>query len=850
MATKDKGADLSPLSPLLVEKSEKLEYLGQKSKASNSKESDYKENSRMGKGTIIIGVIVGIVVIVAVVVPCVLLIPGSSSSSSSSPDADLPAFEFEDLYSGKYTSKSIYPNWDKSTEDPTDFITMSDDAVVRRFIKDPYNVDGTQEEIAPKSVKDDFKSDAGYVVSADAKYIAYRRNRQNVWRHSYTSDYDFWDVVAKKKVEFDFPSPIQHLEWSPMGHKLAIVYDFTVWMIEDLANPVLVKVSPDGSRNMDYYGIPDWMYEEEMISSNNVLYWNPSGSHMAFLHTNEEGVSQIEYTWYGDAQYPETIKIAYPKAGTKIGTAKLWIYDVTNTALDPIEMPAPTELLAGDHYFSRFTWRNDSSCLATWTNRAQTISMAQLCILSEDGMGLSCSTNAANKEDMNGEGWVGSFGPFYPLWRTGSGTDHDYFTIYTRNNADKTDGYWQLAYVAEESANLRWMTNTNYDMVGLNYYDSSSGYVYFTAAYDLPRRRHIMRVKWDAEDVTEPFCATCPLMDQYPDRCGWVSPVFADDGRSVVINCRGHMIPMTVYYEIDADGNWDNMVVLENNDELAQLVSEVKWPRREYRTYQSETYPDKTFNYEIWFPSDFDETKTYPLLIEVYAGIEFQKVQETWRRGFAQTYMVSGRDMIVASVDGRGSAYEGYKFMRENYRVLGQHEPEDQTDFAKYLGSLNYIDETKIAIWGWSYGGYTTSHTLGYDNGNTFKCGIAVAPLADWYWYDAMYAERYMGLPTASDNQDGYTKASIITGNTLTNFKNSEYTLIHGTADDNVHFQSAAEIEKALVEADVDFDAFFYADEAHSINSAKNANKHIYHQLDIRLSHCLGRVDSPYGGPN
>lgn len=264
-------------------------------------------------------------------------------------------------------------------------------------------------------------------------------------------------------------------------------------------------------------------------------------------------------------------------------------------------------------------------------------------------------------------------------------------------------------------------------------------------------------------------------------------------------------------------------------------------PKKVYGKYQSNTYPDKTFNFQWFKPDDFDESKKYPLVIEVYAGPEFQKVTDEWSPDFCQS-MVSEYDIICASVDGRGSAFEGDKFMQQVYKKLGVNEPEDQTDFGSYMQSLSFIDENKVAIWGWSYGGYTTTHTLAYGNNganDVFKCGVAVAPLASWRYYDIMYAERYLGKP--QDCQQCYDQAEIWyraengPNKDFEGFKNAWYTMIHGTADDNVHFMSAAHMEKKLVEADVDFDNFYYADEDHSIRSSPEVNYHVYQNIRRHL---------------
>jgi len=798
----------------------------------------------MGTKKVIAGLAAAACVVVVVVVPCVLLIPGEDETA---PD-DRPAYTFDDLYSSRFSYDYLYPNWDESTPSSTDHILMNSNRdIVRQDITNP---DDEGEVLFDGQVYKDLKAN-GYSVSKTGDYVWMRYNYKKVWRHSYMADFNVYRIedgaeLSSTVTGFPKDGGIHYVEWSPVGNKLAIVYGWNMWYIDlDAATPTLVQITTDGAENKIYNGIPDWVYEEESISGNKVLYWSPEATRIAFLRTDDTNTNIVEYSMYDDPQYPRTVKIAYPKAGSPIGKPSLHVYDIAADELWELESAYTADK---DHYFHRFVWMSEDICLPTWSNRVQDESIAKWCIYNPTDK-FDCSlTGKANKENV-ANGWVGSFNPFDVKVHDNAG---GYFTIYARSNdGDSSDGYWQLVYIdaATNDDNYNFMTKTPYDIVELMHYDNVSDFIYFLAVYPNARDRQIMRLQSSARDVTEPECMTCGLGNIYPDRCGWVAGSFNKENDAVVINCRGPMQPLTLYIEIQ-NGDWKNsaseIIVIKSNDQLIKDVATVKWPVREYNSFKSDR-SGYSYNYEIWRPADFDPSKKYPLLIEVYAGPEFQKVQSTWTNNFAQTYMVSSRDIIVASVDGRGSAYQGYKFMQEVYKKLGQYEPVDQTDFAIHLlDTHSYLDKDNVAIWGWSYGGYTTSHTLGYDNGNgdtVFKCGVAVAPLADWRFYDAMYAERYMRMP--EDNEDGYNKASIITGHDLENFKNTWYTLIHGTADDNVHFQNAAEMEKALVEADVDFDDFFYADQAHSINIG-NANRHVYRQIDTRLSTCLGKVTSHY----
>uniref|UniRef100_A0A663EX28 Dipeptidyl peptidase 4 n=1 Tax=Aquila chrysaetos chrysaetos TaxID=223781 RepID=A0A663EX28_AQUCH len=237
--------------------------------------------------------------------------------------------------------------------------------------------------------------------------------------------------------------------------------------------------------------------------------------------------------------------------------------------------------------------------------------------------------------------------------------------------------------------------------------------------------------------------------------------------------------------------------------------------------------------YQMILPPHFDLSKKYPLLLDVYAGPCSQKVDYSFRISWA-TYLASTEQIIVASFDGRGSGYQGDEILHAINRRLGTYEVEDQIAAARTFSEMGFVDKDRIAIWGWSYGGYVTSMVLGSGSG-VFKCGIAVAPVSRWQYYDSIYTERYMGLPIASDNLKNYNSSTVMAR--AEKFKEVEYLLIHGTADDNVHFQQAAQISKALVDAEVDFQAMWYTDKDHAI--AGQAHKHIYTHMSHFIKQCF-----------
>uniref|UniRef100_A0A8C3JJM0 Dipeptidyl peptidase 4 n=1 Tax=Calidris pygmaea TaxID=425635 RepID=A0A8C3JJM0_9CHAR len=308
---------------------------------------------------------------------------------------------------------------------------------------------------------------------------------------------------------------------------------------------------------------------------------------------------------------------------------------------------------------------------------------------------------------------------------------------------------------------------------------------------------------------SSPNSTKCVSCDLNKDRCRYYSVSFSKDAQ---------------YYQLDCGGEY---IYLENNTELENSLKDIQMPSKIIESIHVDLW------YQMILPPHFDSSKKYPLLLDVYAGPCSQKVDYSFRISWA-TYLASTEQIIVASFDGRGSGYQGDEIMHAINRRLGTYEVEDQIEAARKFSEMGFVDKDRIAIWGWSYGGYVTSMVLGSGSG-VFKCGIAVAPVSRWQYYDSIYTERYMGLPVASDNLSNYNSSTVMAR--AEKFKEVEYLLIHGTADDNVHFQQAAQISKALVDAEVDFQAMWYTDKDHAISG--QAHKHIYTHMSHFIKQCF-----------
>uniref|UniRef100_A0AAR2KAI2 Uncharacterized protein n=1 Tax=Pygocentrus nattereri TaxID=42514 RepID=A0AAR2KAI2_PYGNA len=538
---------------------------------------------------------------------------------------------------------------------------------------------------------------------------------------------------------------------NPCSPLQAYVWDYNIYLkLNATAEPI--QITQDGKINQILNGVPDWAYEEEVFVSNEGMWWSPTAKYLAYVQINDTDVHAIEYSMYGNGQYPITMIVPYPKAGSNIPKARLFVVHAANPSIRS-EVVVPKSIGAGDHYLSSVTWVTDERIAVQWLTRRQDQVLLQL----YDYDGTSWKENI-KFEQKSKTGWVGRYNPltpyfaadnssFYKVMSDPKGYKHLHYVKGDWNSVAITSGKWEVIYISKLTKDaIYYVSNEHMGRPGQrNLYNSGH---------------------------SAPECLTCFL---YKDRCQFNSAYFSQNAS---------------YFRMDCYDFW----------------------------------------YQMMFPPNFDTSKKYPLLIQVYAGPASQYVDYKFRLEWA-TYLCSTEDVIIASFDGRGSGFQGDEIMHAIYERLGTYEVEDQISAVRKFIDMGFIDKERIGMWGWSYGGYVTSMVLGSGSG-LFKCGIAVAPVSKWEYYDAVYTERYMHGP--EENADSYNN-STVTGRAK-NFKSVQYLLVHGTADDNVHFQQAAQISKALVEQQVDFEAMWYTDKDHSLSG--KARYHLYKHLSHFLQKC------------
>uniref|UniRef100_A0A452U6A2 Dipeptidyl peptidase 4 n=1 Tax=Ursus maritimus TaxID=29073 RepID=A0A452U6A2_URSMA len=645
-----------------------------------------------------------------------------------------------------------------------------------------------------------------YSVSPDGQFILFEYNYVKQWRHSYTASYAIYDLANRRLItEEKIPNNTQWITWSPEGHKLAYVWNNDVY-VKNEPNSSSQRITWTGKENVISNGITDWVYEEEIFSAYSALWWSPKGTFLAYAQFNDTEVPLIEYSFYSDEslQYPKTVRIPYPKAGAVNPTVKFFVVKTDNlnpnTNSTSVEIPPPDAISIGDYYLCDVTWVNEERISLQWLRRIQNYSVMDIC--DYDNFTNSWRKTVAQEHtEMSTTGWVGRFRPSEPHF-TSDGKS--FYKIISDQ-----DGYKHICLFQIDKQGCTFITKGAWEVIGIEALTSDYLYYISNEYKGMPGGRNLYKIQ--LSDHTKVTCLSCELN---PERCQYYSVSFSEEAK---------------YYQLRCSGKCE--LVLEDNSALDKMLQEVQMPSKKLDFI---ILNETKFWYQMILPPHFDTSKKYPLLIEVYAGPCSQKADAIFRLNWA-TYLASTENIIVASFDGRGSGYQGDKIMHAVNRRLGTFEVEDQIEAARQFSKMGFVDDKRIAIWGWSYGGYVTSMVLGSGSG-VFKCGIAVAPVSRWEYYDSVYTERYMGLPTPEDNLDYYKNSTVMSR--AENFKQVEYLLIHGTADDNVHFQQSAQISKALVDAGVDFQAMWYTDEDHGIASS-TAHQHIYTHMSHFIKQCF-----------
>ncbi|MFL5730708.1 MAG: S9 family peptidase [Cytophagaceae bacterium] len=607
-----------------------------------------------------------------------------------------------------------------------------------------------------------------YEFSPDEKKILISEDVQHIYRRSSKATYYVYDLTTKKITKLS-ERPISNVSFSPDSRMAAYTRDNNLFCV-DLSSMKETTITSDGAVNKIINGSTDWVYEEE-FEFTRAYFWSPDNKKIAYYRFDESEVKEYNMQlWTG--LYPQDYRFKYPKAGEKNSVIGIQIYDLASSASKRVDLGKETDI-----YVPRIKWSEDNRLAVFKMNRHQN----ELDILLVSGTASDVQTIYSEKNKT----YIEINDDLFFL------KDKKHFLI-----TSERDGFRHLYKYDLTGKPVAQLTQGNWELSKFLGADESTGLAYFTSAEVSPLERYLYSVQLDGKNKRK-----------------------LSDGKGT------HEIEMSpaFHYYLDnfSDANTPTVTSLRKNSGklVKELINNSALQSRIdlYRTGKVEFFEFKTpdnVSLNGWMikPAGFDASKKYPVMLTVYGGPGSQSVTNEWEgMNYFWYQMLAQKGYVIVSVDNRGTGGRGADFKKMTQNQLGKIETQDMINAASYLGSLPYIDKSRIGIFGWSFGGYMSSLalTVGADY---FKTAIAVAPVISWRFYDTIYTERFLGLP--SENAAGYDENSPISH--ASKLKGN-YLLIHGSADDNVHIQNSMAMQDALVKANKQFDLFYYANKNHGI---------------------------------
>ena len=619
-----------------------------------------------------------------------------------------------------------------------------------------------------------------YVFSKDEQKMLLFTESENIYRRSVLHIVYVYDIAAGT-VKLVDNEKVLHATFSPDGTKVAYVKGNNLYY-KDLVNDNVVQVTRDGEKNKIINGNCDWVYEEE-FQFTRAFDWSKDGANIAYYRFDESLVPEYTIAKY-TGLYPEQYTYKYPKAGERNSIVQIKIFNVSNGNTITADIGKET-----DQYIPRIKWTEDASKLCIYRlNRLQN-NLELLLASALDGSSTVIYTDK-NKWYINIDDEI----TFLP--------DGNSMIIRSERN-----GYSHLYNHDWKANETKDLTEGKFDVDALVGIDIARKLVYYTAAETSPLERNLYVVEWNGKKKK---CIT-------PEK--GTHSITPCEGYNYFIDKYSQLNKVPVYYLRNAKGEIKR--TLEDNKVLEDKMKE--YALGDIRFMQVKGVSEM-LNAWVIVPPGFDSTKN-PVLMYQYSGPGSQEVADRFPSGnYFWHQMLAQKGYVVVCADGTGTGFRGEEFRKKTYLELGKLESDDQIAVAKELGKLPYVDKSRIGIWGWSYGGFMSATCILKGN-DVFKTAIAVAPVTNWRFYDNIYTERYMRTP--QENAKGYDDnapekmAAGLKGNLL---------VIHGTADDNVHFQNSVMLTTALIKADKEFDSEYYPDKAHGI-SGGNTRHQLYKRM-------------------
>ena len=619
-----------------------------------------------------------------------------------------------------------------------------------------------------------------YILSSDEKQMMIISESSQIFRRSSNDKVHILNLETKELTSLS-DDLVRSPSFSPDGKKVAYVFENNIYY-KNLENGAVIQATTDGVTNKLINGVTDWVYEEEFAIVK-AYEWSPNSEQIAFISFDESAVPEFSMDVYGNELYQKPYVFKYPKAGEKNAVVALHQFTLSTGARKEVALGRNEEF-----YIARINYSPNGKLAAQVLNRHQNVldfyyvdasGKASIAFTEKDTAYVDVTDDLTYLKD-------GSF-----LW-TSEKDNWRHIYLYDANGTEK-----------------KQLTKGNWDVTSYYGYDAKSKRIYFQSTEDGSINRGIYSISLKGKKK-----------QKLSSQTGTNSASFSKNFTYFINTFSSATTPPVYTLNNAKDGK--KVREIKNNNDLTTKLNDYQVAQKEFSTININGN-----NLNMWTmkPKDFDPNKTYPLFMTQYSGPGSQSVANSWYGANDFWYsMLANEGYIVVCIDPRGTGFKGADFKKVTQKELGKYEVEDQIAAAKQLGSMDYVDASRVGIWGWSYGGFMSSNCLLKGN-DTFSMAIAVAPVTNWRFYDSIYTERYMTTP--QENASGYDENSPI--NHVDKLK-GKYLLVHGTADDNVHVQNTMRMVEALVQADKQFDWAIYPDKNHGIYGG-NTRIHLYNKM-------------------
>ncbi len=676
------------------------------------------------------------------------------------------------IHSGYYRTEFIYGI--NSMNDGEHYTILEKDGIVKYSYKTGKKI----ETILEAKIQD-------YTFSHDESKVLVLNEQQPIYRHSFLGKYHVVNLSKNGKITaLNNGNWVQEPKFSPDGRFVAFIFGNNLYY-QDLNSEKITQITFDGEKNKIINGLADWVYEEE-FGHTDMYQWTKNSESLVFVKFDESQVKEMNMQVFNGNLYPQDFRFKYPKAGEENSKVSVYAYDLKLNKSTQIDL-ANFEAYYIPQVFQ--TAQPNEIAIATSNRHQNKLEIIKINTKNYSIKKILTETDAA---------WIE--------------TDNLSLEFLEDNSflwASERDGFRHFYWYTPDGKLKKQITKGNWEIT--DYYGfspkNSEILVQTTEKGSTNRVVSKINIKTGKKQIVSELNGTNN----------------ADFSKSFqyFINTHSSAEQPNTYTLRDFNGK--TLRELQNNNSALKKLQSDGFVNKEF--FQIPNKNGDQMNAWMIKPKDFSPNKKYPVLMYQYSGPGSQQVSNAWDgRNTIWFNLLAQKGYIVLCVDGRGTGYRGTKYKKATYKNLGKYEIEDQITAAQWIGSQSFVDAGRIGIFGWSFGGYMASLAM-TKGADVFKVGIAVAPVTTWRYYDTIYTERY--LQTPQENPQGYDENSPIN---FADLMKGKYLLIHGTADDNVHYQNAVEMAEALIQKNKEFEFMTYPDKNHGIYGG-NTRLHLYQKM-------------------